>query len=180
MKKANALWLPPIILLLVLMMGCSKPYMITQELTAPFNRGASCSIGDIIDALPSDFEADKKPTAEDMEKFKEYLAEALMGKELFGETAIDLSKAEYEVTGSILDFAKGSGFLRFIFGWAGEAKVTVSLQLLEKSTKNIVFSGNFVGTVTSGWEEGDKMYEYVAENFAGKLNKELKDFEKKK
>lgn len=162
-------------------MGCSKPYIITEELAAPFNRAASCSIGDIIDALPFNFEAAKKPTAENIEKFKGYLGEALQSKKIFGEVNADLTTAEYEVTGSILDYEKGSGFLRFLFGaWAGGSKVTVSLQLLKKGTKNVVFGGNFTGMVSSWMESGDKMFEHVAKNFAGKLNKELKNFEKKK
>ena len=181
MKKANKLWLPLLVLLLAMVVSCSRPYVITEELAAPFNRAASCSIGEITDALPFDFEAAKKPTAENIEKFKGYLGEALQSKEIFGEVNADLTTVEYEVTGGILDYEKGSGFLRFLFGaWAGGSKVTVSLQLLKKGTKNVVFGGNFTGMVSSWMESGDKMFEHVAKNFAGKLNKELKNFEKKK
>ena len=164
-----------------LLSGCSPSYVITQNLEESFPTSSICSVGYILDELPGDFPEDKKPTQEDIEKFKGFIKEALVKEELFD--MIDENKAlnDYEVDGRLLDYKKGSGFLRFMFGaWAGGAKVTISMKLVDKHYGTEVFAGNFTGQVTSGYEAGIEMFKRVAKDFARALKKELVKLEKNK
>lgn len=161
---------------LLLIGGCSKPYKITQELREPVDPGGICNIGEIEDALPPDFEADKKPTVEHIEMFKEYLIKELNERNLFYDARVLDPDAAYEVRGAIIDFKQGSGFIRFLglFG-AGNAHVTISLELVDSKTDEIVFGGNFKRVITSYFESGDKSFEYIAEDFAKALEKQMDD-----
>lgn len=159
--------------------GCSR-YVITQDLTEPIAPQPTCYIGEIRDELPVDFEAAKKPTYEVIQKFRDVLGDELVKKEFFSFAAKeDSSKMQYMLTGSILDYKKGSGTLRFFFGnWAGGAKVKTSLEMRNKKTGAVIFSGNFTGTVSSWAESGDKMFQQVAKDFAKKLRNEAKKLNK--
>ena len=89
---------------------------------------ATTATSSSLDELPDDFPEDKKPSQEDIDKFKGFLKEALIKEELFD--MIDESKPlnDYEITGRLLDYKKGNGFLRFMFGaWAGENAVVKAL-----------------------------------------------------
>ncbi len=172
-----------LVLLAIVMLafGCTKPYRITHDLEAPTRAAASCSIGDIIDELPLDFEEEKKPTAEDIAKFKDYLQEELSKRDIFGSHSQGDPEADYEVTGSIISYEKGSGWLRFLFGFgAGSARVTVSLRLIDRSSNQTVFAGNFNGIVTHWAELGDEVFSQVSKNFAKELEKQRKQFSRRK
>ncbi|SYZ74807.1 hypothetical protein TRIP_C90435 [Candidatus Zixiibacteriota bacterium] len=163
----------------VLFAGCGKPYIITDELKQPLQPGSACNMGSITDELPSDFDPAKKPSAENIDKLKKYLSDALVKKKVFSSFWTNNDDCLYEINGGILDYEKGSSFLRFMFGsLAGSARITVTLRLVDKKTNVIIFSGNFNGKVSSWQEEGDQMFQRVASNFAKELKKEMKKLNK--
>ena len=164
--------------------GCAKNYRITQELEAPIDRLGIASIGVITNELIQDFEDGDKLTIEQIDAFKIHLSSQLRKKELFSAIAHDEPDVEYVVKGSILDYKKGSGFVRFLIGFGvGNAKVTTELKLIKKAKSpeeqdEIIFAGNFKQTVSSWAESGDKILERVAKDFAKVLEKRLKKIEK--
>ena len=161
---------------LFILSGCTKPYVITSELEKPLMTSSYCIIEDMKDELPADLAEEKKPTREVLDKFNDYLIDELQKTDLFGSVAYTFpSKIKYKVTGAILDYTAGSGFLRFMFGaWAGSSKVVVSLKLLDYETGEVLYAGNFKGIVTSWAETGDKVYKQVAHNFAQTIEKKHK------
>jgi hypothetical protein len=174
MSFRNLFKFGPVLLILFLFSGCAQ-YVITQEIEKPIDRStASCSIGAITDELPVDFDEADKPTLETIDEFKQELYDNLENEEIFLGVRRDLATADYEVTGSILDYKKGSGFLRFMFGFVGEATITVELRLVNMKSNEIVFSGNFKGSVTGSFESGNDMFKRVSRDFAKALKKGLK------
>ena len=150
--------------------GCAKQFAITTNLVEPLQSPARFLVGAITDELPSTVEAKDKPSAEDIGKFRRYLIEELND---FAPSiqVVQAGDAAYEVTGGIMQYKKGSGFLRFMIGMgAGAAKVLTQLKVVEVATGDVVFAGNFEGTVSSWTEGGDMMFRKVARNFAGELN----------
>ena len=172
--------------ILVLLTGCTKHYRITQELEPPLNRSEICAIGQIVDNFPSDFEEANKPTSEQISTFQSHLAAQLRKKDVFSAVDHDDSDAEYVVTGSILDYKKGSGVVRFFIGFGlGNAKVTMELKLVKKAKNpgeedQIIFAGNFNQNVSHWAESGDKTFEKIAKDFAKQLDKRLKKMAKEK
>jgi hypothetical protein len=159
--------------------GCGKPYIITQELKVPVSTNKTCAIGSIIDELPADFDAAKKPSEEEINKLKDCLYKAVEKERLLEMVGIDAGRIDYKIQGSVLDYAKGSGFLRFMVGFgAGSAKVTIGLRLIDTKTDEIIYGGNFIGTVSSWAASGDQMFKIVSGNFVKELKKELKKMEK--
>jgi hypothetical protein len=78
----------------------------------------------------------------------------------------------YEVRGRILEYERGSGFLRFMIGFgAGSAKVVTELSLIDRHDGRIVFSGNFEGLVTNWKESGAEIYKSVATDFRKAIKK---------
>jgi hypothetical protein len=160
---------------LLLGFGCVKNYRITQPLEQPLGQGSRCEIGTISDALPQDYKEEDKPSSEFIAKLRGSLIKEIVERELFASVSEDLAEAEYELSGSVLDYKKGSGFLRFLFGaLAGSSKLTVELNLADKSTGTILFSGNFTQQVTGWPEESDATCKKLAKDFAKALQKELK------
>jgi hypothetical protein len=158
----------------LVLFGCAT-YKITHQLEKPINREGNCSIGDIKDQLPIDFEEEDKPTLEEVDKLKDYLRIELEKKGIFRAVEMLNTEAEYEVTGGILDYKKGSGIVRFfgMFG-AGNAKLTVNLRLEDRNTEEVLFAGNFFQEVSDWAESGAKTYERVGKDFAKALEKEIK------
>ena len=157
---------------LFLVSGCAQQYVITTELTEPLGSPARLNVGPITDQLPATVESDAKPSAEDIQKFKSYLEDELTSLDS-GMLATRAEDAEYEVTGGIMQYTKGSGFLRFLIGFgAGSAKVLTELKVVDIATDRVVFAGNFEGSVTSWAESGDQMFRKVAQNFAKELRKQ--------
>ena len=162
---------------LLLIGGCGKNYKVTQALQEPYNTVGACEIGAVRDALPPDFDPEDKPTQQHMDKFQTYLINELNGRQLFGEVSFEPERPSYRLEGALLDFAEGSGFLRFLFGaWAGAAKMTVYLELIDLETEKAIFAGNFSQAVTHYSESGDKIFERVAEDFAKELEKQIYSF----
>lgn len=157
-----------------LCLSCAKNYVIIDEMKGPFITPSVCNIGAITDELPADFPPEDKPTAESIAELKQALEEALEKEKIF-EAMESPSMPDYLLTGSILDYSKGSGFLRFMFGaFAGAAQVTISLKLIDTKRDEVVFGGNFKGAVTSWAEKGSQMYKNVSKDFAKALKKQIK------
>lgn len=165
---------------ILLFSGCA-PYKITQPLEQPLKKPSNCSIGEIADMLPTDFDEDDKPTLEHIDRFKDYLRIELEKKGFFQNVQLMSPESEYQVTGGILDFKKGSGFVRFLglFG-AGNAKLTTTLKLQDRNTGETLFAGTFKQEVSSYLESGDKIFERVAQDFAKELGKQIKKLQKRK
>jgi len=176
MKLFRTLSLFTVAILLLLVMGCAKKYVITTELSESINTENSCLIGEIGDKLPLDFDPEKKPTIEHIDKLKNYLVKELEKKDIFSAVGLSDPSPNYVVEGNILDFKEGSGALRFFIGFgAGNAKLTVELSLINKKTNEIIFGGNFKQTVSSGGESGDAAFKRVAQDFAKALEKQFKN-----
>jgi len=171
--KKRIVFLAVLLCGLLILFSCAK-YKITHKLEQPINQPSNCSIGEIKDELPADFDEDDKPSLEHIDKFKDYLRIALIEKGIFRDVLLMNPESEYQVTGGILDFKKGSGFVRFLglFG-AGNAKVTTTLRLEDRNTGEILFAGNFKQEVSSYMESGEKIFERVAKDFAKELSKQI-------
>ncbi len=179
MKRISVHILFGVVLLAVLVAGCTKPYKITFELEQPLDQRLNCSVGAIDDELPVDTDPSDKPTVEQIDKFRERLEEELDNIDLFasvGETGKDSSvTAGYHVTGGIVEFKRGSGFVRFLIGFGlGNAYLTVRLALVDNETGATVFEGYFKQAVSSWMESGDKTFERVAQSFAKAVKSEDK------
>lgn len=158
--------------------GCAKNYVVTTPLADPLAEPSRYVVGDITDQLSAELPADKRPTAEDILKFKRYIAEEIRNR---GVELIEAGEDDprYEVTGSLLDFKRGSGAVRFFIGFgAGNAKVLTELKLVDRSTGQTVFAGNFEGVVASWGETGDKMFQAVARAFAWEITRGMKKSQK--
>ncbi len=160
----------------LLIVGCGAKYRVTQPLEVPLESQSICVVGEITDALPADFEPEDKPTLDHINMLRRYIEEELNNKEVLQTTTIATSKARYEVTGSILDFGKGSGAARFFIGFgAGSAKLTVELTLKDIQSGEVIFAANFNQTVSSWTESGDESFKRVAKDFAKALEKNAKN-----
>jgi hypothetical protein len=160
--------------------GCVKPYTIITPLEQSIAQPARVTVGDITDQLPIDMAEGKKPTIEDISKFRDVLEKHLEKSDVFLLGMSDTAAPAYEVRGSILEYKRGSGFMRFMFGaWAGGAKVVTHLELVDSRGHQIVFSGDFTGNVTSWAESGAAMYDRVAKEFAKQIKKQSEKLEPK-
>ncbi|MDH4156165.1 MAG: DUF4410 domain-containing protein [candidate division Zixibacteria bacterium] len=180
MCKSKLTFVFTVVVAAAFLVGCVKNYKIIHDLEAPLQDMASCTIGAVTDELPLDFEEDKKPPLEDIEKFKRYLSEEIMKTGILSMSETGDSAARYEVRGGILEYKKGSGTLRVLLGaFAGNAYVAVNLKLLDRTDQLVVFSGSFKGAVTHYAESGDAMFRQVARDFAKALSKRAKKLRKK-
>ena len=93
----------------MLFAGCTKRYIVTYDLQEKLPEQATCQVGYMLDELSGDISEDKKPTKEDIEKFKGYIYEALEKSEVFKMLGND-QDSEYEVNGRLIEYKKGSGF----------------------------------------------------------------------
>jgi len=175
MKNKRILLLSLSAVLLMLLVGCTKPYVITRDLEEPVYPRTTCSIGLIDDELPLDMDEDQKPSMENIYEFKEALREELLKTEVFDYVEIGTDKADYEVNGALMDYKKGSWAGRFFIGFGvGNAKFSTNLKLIDKATGNPLFAGNFTRTI-SGWgESGSDSYKKIAKDFAKAFKKQLK------
>jgi len=167
-----------LVLVIALIQGCAQ-YVVTQNLSASLDRGWACAIGEITENLPADVEEEDKPPLGDVDQFRDYLKEELANKGIFQAMGDMADKPDYEVTGNILAYKRGSGAVRFLIGFGlGNAKITVELKLRRTTTGEILFAGNFKQSVSSGYESGIDMYRRVAKDFAKELSKQKKKLEK--
>lgn len=179
MKLHHKSLIVTLIISLVLLGGCTKRYTITCDLNEHFEPTSTCVIGSIVDELPIDTEEAKKPSAEDIAKFKNYLLEEIEKEDIITLLGQDADSTDYEIKGSILDYKKGSGAVRFFIGLGlGDAKCIVNMRLVDGSTGLTVFGGNFTATVSSWAESGDKIFRQISKDFTKELKKQLKKLAK--
>ena len=164
------------IILLITVCACTKPYIITTPLENNLDETPTFFISDMEDHLPSDMKAEDKPTIEELSALRGYLEAELQEQGLIPRMSNGSGNVQYQLNGAVLSFKAGSGFLRFLFGaWAGSAKLTVSLELIETTNENIIFAGNFTRIVTSWVETRDEMYKNIAKDFSKALKKQRED-----
>lgn len=177
MGKLQKVLIPVMASLLVLTAGCAQ-YKITHELERYIPEEKTCKIGKIVDELPAGTDEVDRPSREDIGKFKNYLIDEFDKRDIM-KLVSSLSDADYEVQGSVLEFKKGSGWLRFLVGFgAGNAKVLINLKLVDSNDESILFGGNFSGTVTGWGEKGEKVFQKVSKDFTKQLEKRLKKLRK--
>ncbi|MFO7654140.1 MAG: DUF4410 domain-containing protein [Candidatus Krumholzibacteriia bacterium] len=152
--------------------GCTPSYVITQGLDESFSSPSTFRMGTFEDNLPSDTALDDRPTAEDIALFRTYLQTEVAKDYDLGLQMEEGDDCVYELRGSILDYKRGSGFLRFFVGFgAGSAKVVTELTLVDLRDGHTVFAGNFEGQVQRWSESGDQMFKRVAKDFRKALKK---------
>jgi hypothetical protein len=177
MRVSQKFLLSALVCLLLATVGCAK-YKITHELESPIPIMNTCKIGSIVDELPAETPEHERPSWEDISTLENYLMEEFDKREimkLLGSSA----ETDFEIQGSILEYKKGSGVLRFFIGFgAGNAKVLLNLKLVNMSDGATVFGGNFSGTVSSWEESGDKIFKQVSKDFTKQLEKRLKKLRK--
>lgn len=159
---------------IAMLSGCTN-YVITHGLEQPLVPSQSVFIGEMRDGLPADTDPGDKPTLEAIDNLRTCLANEITRRDLFGGAELyDSSVAKYELIGAILNYKKGSGFLRFLFGMVGNAEVTVQLELRDIGNDAVLFSGNFKGIVNDWAESGDKMFQKVSKDFVKAVEKQNK------
>jgi len=162
-----------LLMLIVFLAGCAT-YKVTSPLERPIGTSGNWYIGEIRDALPADTEPEDRPDEFAITKLKGHLKTELEKKHLYqtgGQTPAD----DLEIRGNILEYKKGSGFLRFLFGaFAGGAVLTTELQLCQRQGGEVLFAGNFSQRVSSWAESGDEMFKRIAKDFAKALEKNNK------
>jgi hypothetical protein len=157
------------------------PYVITKPLETSIESSKSCTVGNIVDELPVDMDIEKKPTLEEIEILKTELDFQLSRQEILTIIGND-DKVDYEITGSVIEFKRGSGVARFFIGFGiGNAKLTVALRLLDRAdSSNTIFAGNFSAEVSDWTTKGDEIFKTTAKNFAKALKKEIKRIAKER
>ncbi len=163
----------------LLAVGCTKRYVITDELYAPLPEQSVLSIGAIVDDLPMDMTEDEKPTAEHISMFKSKLLERIEKKDIFSAVSISNDSANYILRGSITEYKEGSGLMRALIGFgAGSSKLAVTLEMRDARSGQLVFGGNYTGQVSDWGVKGEKMFDSIAKDFAKSLDKALKQQKK--
>lgn len=177
-KRYNRLFI--LLLIAVFFTGCT-PYVVTTPLDEPLDGDAICCIGSIADELPIDMKDEDKPTLEEIEKFKDHLYNELNQKGLLELAGCGGTDTRYEVSGSVIDFKRGSGVARFVIGFGvGNAKMVTSLKLVDVGSGETVFAGNFPAQVSDWMTKGDEIFKTTARNFAKAVEKQQKKALKKK
>lgn len=175
--------LKPLLLcfLVISAIGCGKQYNVIQPLEEPLPRPAMVQVGSLMDQLPADTPDDKKPNLEDIAKFRDILLKHAIKSNLFVESDSNSQSPTYEIRGDLLEYKRGNGFLRFMFGMGiGSAKIRTHLDLVRSTDHAVVFGGDFYGYVGDGLVSGSDMFEQVSRNFADELKKQSKDLTKSK
>lgn len=174
MKSVYSISLGTLLAITILFIGCT-PYVVTIPLEEAIETSSVCCIGAITDELPLDIEDEDKPTAEEIEKFKVLLQNELIKTDILVITGCGDPESRYEVTGGILEYKRGSGAVRFLIGFGlGNAKLLVTLKLVDRTSRETVFAGNFPAEVGDWLTGSDKIYNMVAKNFAKAVKKQQK------
>lgn len=161
-------------LVIVLVAGCT-PYVVTTPLKEPLENDGICCIGSITDELPIDMEEEDKPTLEEIEKFKDHLYNEINRKGVLEMAGCGGSDTRYEVSGSVIEFKRGSGVARFVIGFGvGNAKMVTSLRLVDVVNDQTVFAGNFPAQVSDWMTKSDEIFKTIARNFAKAVEKQQK------
>lgn len=157
-----------LLLLVVLVAGCANPYTIVRDLDAPVSEHATFSVVQITDNLPTTIDPGERPTQQQIDELRLEIASALEELDDFDWNRIGADDAaDYEIRGRLVDFAPGSGWVRFLIGFgAGTARITVVLELYSTWDDRVLFAGRYEAAVSSWAESGDVMYSRVAHAFA--------------
>lgn len=175
MKRSLHLAVGLCALMLFLLSGCTKSYIITYDLEMPLEYMPTYAIGEITDELPLDMEEGKKPSMDDIRKLKGYLHEELAKRKHLDLAPVEYADATYELVGSVIEYKKGSGVVRALIGFGlGSSYATITLKLVDIETNEVVFGGNFKGSVTDWKKSGDEMFKKISKNFAKELEKQYK------
>ena len=160
--------------LLVMLVGCAT-YKVTTPLEQPIDSAASWRVGEIKDALPQDMDPEDRPETGDITLLAAYITSELQKKKFIQEQGLP-NASKLEVIGTLMEFKKGSKFLRILFGGisSGNASLTVELQVRNIETSQILFAGNFKGTTQNSDETLDNCYKQVAKDFTKALEKNNK------
>ena len=177
LRKKYQISLCLLLAVVFLLTGCVTHYRVTHELETYVNLDEGVFIEPIVDGLPADTDPDKRPSPADLQKLVYHIGAKLCDELRTPIRDVGENKSIYTVSGTVLSYKKGSGFLRFMFGFLGHAKVTVDLKLTETATGETLFAANFQQTVSDWAESGDKMFERVAKDFAKAIKKQLKKLE---
>ena len=178
MKDSNFKALIGLAAAVIILSGCAN-YTITVPLEKRLDTDTTCRIGAISDKLPPDLTADEKPTVEDIAMFKNQLDAYLSELSYFEITEGADHSFRYIINGAIYDYNKGSGVGRFLFGSLtnSDARLGISLELIDAETGSVVFSGYFKSKVTDWSTSGDEVYNNCARDFAKALKKEMRKFD---
>lgn len=162
--------------LTLIISGCAKPYRITHDLETRFEPGQTCVIGNIIDEFPMGVAESKKPTVEEVAKFRAYLAEEIQKCEILALRESSTKPADYRIQASILWYDRGSGAARVLVGrfGAGQAECLVRFKLIDNERDTTVFAGNFMAVVNNPFVSGNKAFKKVSADFCRQLEKRLK------
>jgi hypothetical protein len=156
------------------LVGCGKPYVITTAEERDFAIVNNIRMGDITADFPSDFDLGKMPSKEDIIRFQHLIMAELSEYERFNTLLNTSDSADFVITGSILDYSKGSKTAQFLIGFgAGAAKITTALRLVDVRTGKVVFAGNFTGKIADWTKENKEVFTKAAKNFAKALNKHV-------
>lgn len=172
MPRYSKLTIGLLLLMVLLMSGCVKRYVVTTHLKQPLEESSNTLIGAFSDDLPIDMKAEDKPSIEDVNKFKNYIIEEINDRGLLM-ADLDVQHPRYEIVGSIFEFKKGSGALRFFIGFgAGKAKLVAELKLKDVTNGEVIFAGNFKSETSSWADSGEKIFREIARDFAKELEKQ--------
>jgi hypothetical protein len=162
----------------MLFSGCTH-YVITVPLENRLDNDPTCRIGPITDELPLDMTADEMPTIEDINMFKNELSAYLSELEFLEIVESEEKDTRYIVQGAILDYNKGSGVGRFLFGALANAsaRLVTTLELVDCHDGSIVFSGNFRAEISDWSTSGKEVYNHCARDFAKALKKQMRKFD---
>ena len=175
MKNSLIISVAILLATLLLSAGCTGHYVVTKELRESLRSESRCKIGKIAVALPAGTEPDALPPQGDLLKFERWLGEEIDNRGTFT-TLVGEEEAIYEVRGKIIDYNRGTGIARIFIGLGvGDARVVTEMNLVDRRTGAVLFSGNFRRDVGSALESGDKVYRDIAKDFAKALDKQLKN-----
>lgn len=154
--------------------GCGSKYVVTTELTREMPYISNLKMGDIVAEFPENYDPSKMPSNEAIERFKHLIMAEIAETGAFKTSLTDADSVQYVITGSILDYSKGSSAARFFIGFGvGAAKVTTTLRLVDARTNEVIFAGNFTGKILDWDKEGSEVFNETAKNFAKALKKRL-------
>ena len=153
--------------------GCSRQCVITQRFNVPSDAPLILNVAPIGLALPLDTREIAKPRPEELLKLEQFIRAELVRASLTMTPEARGRLVSYEVQGSVVAFKRGSGLVRFFgtFG-LGTARTIAHLQIVELSTGQVVFAGNFAG-VEAGWRFGEEAFRQIAKMFVGSFVREM-------
>lgn len=153
--------------------GCSRQLVITQPFNVASEAPLILNVAPIGLALPLDTRESAKPRPEELLRLQQLIHAELMRASLTTAPDDRGRSVTYEVQGSIVAFKRGNGLVRFFGAFGlGTARTIAHLRIVELSTGQVVFAGNFVGVV-AGWSFGERALHQIARMFVGSFVREM-------